>query len=157
MQANDTPEIYLQEAYLGEIGGEATFLGLVEALPERAGSLNLLAEVERVTAEYLSDHLLSPISPEVVEQRRAEGRNRATALSAENWAALLDSAIPVVEAAVAVFKTAEANAPDDLLEVYQTYTAHEQALADYMLLERDGQDGARVLQDYISRVGPNVS
>ena len=61
MQATDTPEDYLQEAYLGEIGGEATFRALAEALPEQANDLNLLAEVERVTAEYLSLHLLSPV------------------------------------------------------------------------------------------------
>jgi hypothetical protein len=43
-QAMDTPEHYLQEAYLGEIDGEATFRALVESLPERASDLHLLAE-----------------------------------------------------------------------------------------------------------------
>ena len=155
-QAMGTPEHYLQEAYLGEIGGEATFRALAESLPERASDLHLLAEVERVTAEYLSLHLLSSVPTEAVAKRRAEGKKRVTAMGIESWAALLEGALPVVEDALATLKAAEAHAPKDLLEVYQTYTAHEQALADYLRLERDGKDGAHVLENYINRVGPKV-
>jgi hypothetical protein len=53
-------------------------------------------------------------------------------------------------------KAAEAHAPKELLEVYQTYTAHEQALADYLRLERDGKGGAHVLENYFERVAPKV-
>jgi hypothetical protein len=53
-------------------------------------------------------------------------------------------------------KVAEAHAPKELLEVYQTYTAHEQALADYLRLEQDGKGGAPVLENYIERVAPKV-
>lgn len=156
MQATDTPEYYLQEAYLGEIGGEATFRALAEALPERAGDLNLMAEVERVTADYLSQHLLTPVPAETVAERRKQGKQRITALGIESWAALLDGAIPIVESAVEKLKAAEAHAPEDLLEVYQIFTAHEQALADCLRLERDGKGGAHVLEDYINRVGPKL-
>lgn len=41
-------------------------------------------------------------------------------------------------------------------DVVETYTDHEQALADYLRLERDGKDGAHVLENYINRVGPKV-
>jgi hypothetical protein len=154
MQATDIPERYLQEAYLGEIGGEATFRALAEALPERASDLHLLAEVERVTAEYLNLYLLSSVG--AVAKRRVEGKKRVAAMGIENWAALLDTALPIVEEALATLRAAEAHAPKDLLEVYQTFTAHEQALADYLRLERDGKDGAQVLENYINRVSPKV-
>jgi hypothetical protein len=152
MKTMDTPEHYLQEAYLGEIGGEATFRAIAELLPERASELHLLAEVERITAEYLSVHLLSPVPAEAVAERRAQGEKRVTAMGIDSWASLLDSAMPIVEDALATLKAAEADAPENLLEIYQTYTAHEQALADYMQLERDGRDGAHVLEDFINRV-----
>ena len=51
---------------------------------------------------------------------------------------------------------AEEHAPEQLMEVYQTFTAHEQALSDYLKLAREGQDGAHVLEDYINRVGPQA-
>ena len=157
MQAANTPERYLQEAYLGEIGGEATFGALAEVLPEHATGLRLLAEVERITAHYLSLHLLSPVPADAVERRRAEGKQRVTAMGIDSWEALLEGAIPVVEEALTVFKAAEAQAPEALLEVYQTFTAHEQALADYLRLAKGGEDGAHLLEEYINQVRPLIS
>ena len=156
MQATDTSQRYLLDAYLGEIRGEATFRLLAEALPERAGDLHMLAEVERVTAAYLSHYLLSPVSTEAEAACRAAAKRRVTAMSIDSWAALLEGVTPIVQAAVEKFKAAEAHAPKELLEVYQTYTAHEQALADYLRLERDGKGGAHVLENYIERVAPKV-
>jgi hypothetical protein len=156
LQATNTSERYLLDAYLGEISGEATFRALAGTLPERASDLHLLAEVERVTAVYLSHHLLSPVSMEAVASRRAEAKRRATAMGIDSWAALLESAIPIVQEALEKIKAAEAHAPKELLEVYQTYTAHEQALADYLRLERDGKGGAHVLENYIERVTPKA-
>jgi len=68
----------------------------------------------------------------------------------DTWAALLDAATPIVLKAVNTLKSAEAHAPRELLEVYQTYTAHEQALADYLRLERDGESGVHVLESFIA-------
>ena len=53
---------YLKDAYLGELGGEASFIAWEEVLPERKDSLRLLAEVEAVTARYLRQHLMSEVS-----------------------------------------------------------------------------------------------
>ena len=153
LSSNLAPEQYLQEAYLGEIGGEATFRALARALPERKKELVLLAEVERVTAEYLRQHLLSTVPEERVRSRRAEGVERVNALGIESWSALLDSAIPVVDAALELMRAAEAQAPEELLQVYQTFTAHEQALADYMRLEQQGKEGGHILEGFIRRIG----
>ena len=75
MQATDTPEQYLREAYLGEIGGEATFLALIDSITEKGNELRLLAQVENVTAEYLKPYLYSPIPEEEVASRRSAVRS----------------------------------------------------------------------------------
>ena len=51
------PGKYLTDAYLGEIGGEASFHALAKRFPERAADLALLADVEARTASYLADYL----------------------------------------------------------------------------------------------------
>ena len=156
MQATDTSQRYLLDAYLGEIRGEAIFRLLAETLPERASDLHTLAEVERVTAVYLSHHLLSPVSTETEASCRAVAKRQVTAMSIDSWAALLEGVTPIVQKAVEKFKAGEAHAPKELLKVYQTFTAHEQVLADYLRLEQDGKGGAHVLENYIERVGPKV-
>ena len=156
MMATDTSQQYLLDAYLGEIRGEATFRLLAETLPERADDLHMLAEVERLTAAYLSDYLLSPVSTEAEAACRAAAKRRVTAMAIDSWAALLAGVTPIVQAAVEKFKAAEAHAPRELLPVYQAFTAHELVLADYLRLEQDGKGGAHVLENYIKRVAPKA-
>ena len=149
MMATDTSQQYLLDAYLGEIRGEATFRLLAETLPERADDLHMLAEVERLTAAYLSDYLLSPVSTEAEAAWRAAAKRRVTAMSIDSWAALLEEVTPIVQAALEKFKVAEAQAPRELRHVYQAFTAHELVLADYLRLEQDGNGGAHLLENYI--------
>ena len=156
MMATDTSQQYLLDAYLGEIRGEATFRLLAETLPERADDLHMLAEVERLTAAYLSDYLLSPVSTEAEAACRAAAKRRVTAMSIDSWAALLEGVTPIVQAAVEKFKAAEAQAPRELRHVYQAFTAHELVLADYLRLEQDGKGGAHLLENYIERVAPKT-
>jgi hypothetical protein len=87
---------------------------------------------------------------------RAAAKRRVTAMSIDSWAALLEGVTPIVQAAVEKFKAAEAHAPKELLPVYQTFTAHELVLADYLRLEQDGQGGAHLLENYIERVAPKA-
>ena len=87
---------------------------------------------------------------------RAAAKRRVTAMSIDSWAALLAGVTPIVQAAVEKFKAAEAHAPRELLPVYQTFTAHELVLADYLRLEQDGKGGAHLLENYIERVAPNA-
>ena len=157
MMATDTSQQYLLDAYLGEIRGEATFRLLAETLPERADDLHMLAEVERLTAAYLSDYLLSPVSTEAEAACRAAAKRRVTAMSIDSWAALLEGVTPIVQAALEKFKVAEAQAPRELRHVYQAFTAHELVLADYLRLEQDGNGGAHLLENYIERVAPRTS
>ncbi|MBT6891277.1 MAG: hypothetical protein HOA25_07235 [Gammaproteobacteria bacterium] len=157
MMATDTSQQYLLDAYLGEIRGEATFRLLAETLPERADDLHMLAEVERLTAAYLSDYLLSPVSTEAEAACRAAAKRRVTAMSIDSWAALLEEVTPIVQAALEKFKVAEAQAPRELRHVYQAFTAHELVLADYLRLEQDGKGGAHLLENYIERVAPRTS
>ncbi len=149
-----TSEDYLREAYLGELGGEATFRALVEVLPDRAADLSLLADVERVTANYLKPHLRAEVPEALVVERRKAGEQGVSALGVESWEGFLKIALPVVEKALARMKDAEAGAPEALLEVYETYSAHEQALADFMHQELEGNAGAHVLERYLERVAP---
>ena len=157
MMATDTSQQYLLDAYLGEIRGEATFRLLAETLPERADDLHMLAEVERLTAAYLSDYLLSPVSTEAEAACRAAAKRRVTAMSIDSWAALLEEVTPIVQAALEKFKVAEAQAPRELRHVYQAFTAHELVLADYLRLEQDVNGGAHLLENYIERVAPRTS
>jgi len=157
MMATDTSQQYLLDAYLGEIRGEATFRLLAETLPERADDLHMLAEVERLTAAYLSDYLLSPVSTEAEAACRAAAKRRVTAMSIDSWAALLEGVTPIVQAALEKFKAAEAQAPRELRHVYQAFTAHELVLADYLRLEQEGKGGAHLLENYIERVAPRTS
>ncbi|MBT6583309.1 MAG: hypothetical protein HON77_03305 [Gammaproteobacteria bacterium] len=157
MMAIDKSQQYLLDAYLGEIRGEATFRLLAETLPERADDLHMLAEVERLTAAYLSDYLLSPVSTEAEAACRAAAKRRVTAMSIDSWAALLEEVTPIVQAALEKFKVAEAQAPRELRHVYQAFTAHELVLADYLRLEQDGKGGAHLLENYIERVAPRTS
>ena len=157
MMATNTSQQYLLDAYLGEIRGEATFRLLAETLPERADDLHMLAEVERLTAAYLSDYLLSPVSTEAEAACRAAAKRRVTAMSIDSWAALLEEVTPIVQAALEKFKVAEAQAPRELRHVYQAFTAHELVLADYLRLEQDGKGGAHLLENYIERVAPRTS
>ena len=157
MMATETSQQYLLDAYLGEIRGEATFRLLAETLPERADDLHMLAEVERHTAAYLSDYLLSPVSTEAEAACRAAAKKRVTAMSIDSWAALLEGVTPIVQAALEKFKAAEAKAPRELRHVYQAFTAHELVLADYLRLEQEGKGGAHLLENYIERVAPRTS
>ena len=157
MMATETSQQYLLDAYLGEIRGEATFRLLAETLPERADDLHMLAEVERLTAAYLSDYLLSPVSTEAEAACRAAAKKRVTAMSIDSWAALLEGVTPIVQAALEKFKAAEAQAPRELRHVYQAFTAHELVLADYLRLEQEGKGGAHLLENYIERVAPRTS
>ena len=154
--ATDKSQQYLLDAYLGEIRGEATFRLLAEALPERADDLHMLAEIERLTAAYLSHYLLSPVSNEAKATGRAAAKRRVTAMSIDSWGALLEEVTPIVQVAVDKFKAAEAHAPGELRHVYEAFTAHELVLADYIRLEQDGKGGAHLLQNYIERVAPQA-
>ncbi len=144
-----TPEEYIKQAYLGEFGGEETFRAWAELLPKRAESLNLLAEVEAATAAYLKKYLLAAVDDEEVERLRKFGRERAQEIAPATWSTMLDMAEPIIDEALVRFKAAEATAPLDLKPVYEHYTAHEQALADFIKRERDGLDGNPILQKYL--------
>ena len=157
MMATETSQQYLLDAYLGEIRGEATFRLLAETLPERADDLHMLAEVERLTAAYLSDYLLSPVSTEAEAACRAAAKRRVTAMSIDSWAALLEGVTPIVQAALEEFKAAESQAPRELRHVYQAFTAHELVLAEYLRFEQEGKGGAHLLENYIERGAPRTS
>ena len=73
-------------------------------------------------------------------------------MAVTSWDDLLASATPFIQAAADRMKAAETHAPKALSDVYQVFTAHEQALVDYMQLESTSADGADVLRAFINRV-----
>ena len=142
-------EEYLKQAYLGEYGGEASFLAWAQCLPEQEPSLRLLAEVESSTANYLRVHLSKEVTQGEIEARVKFGRDRAAHFDVKSWTSLLNAAMPIVEEALIRFKAAEREAPDGLEHVYQHFTAHEQALADFFTCELRGEDGKPILKNYL--------
>ena len=64
---------------------------------------------------------------------------------------MIESILPRVEEVLEQFKAAEKHAPEELLPIYRTYTAHEQALADFLSAEQNQQDGMPALRQYLGR------
>ena len=141
---------YLKDAYLGELGGEASFIAWEEVLPERKDSLRLLAEVEAVTARYLRQHLMSEVSEQEAAAVINTGRARALEYAPRDWKALLQSAMPIVEDALIRFEAQERHAPAALRHVYEHFTAHERALVEYFAAELRGENGAQILEAYLA-------
>ncbi|MEE2782608.1 MAG: hypothetical protein VYE04_04585 [Pseudomonadota bacterium] len=152
MQKPEHPQQYLMQGYLGEIRGEETFRVFIDKLPDRRASLELLAEVERATAAFLKGHLEAEASPVDVEQARDQARARLENFAVDSWQDFISASKPIVEQALAIMKQAHDYAPRDLLAVYETFTAHEQALLDYLELEQRGENGDQVLKEYLALV-----
>jgi hypothetical protein len=152
MLATDPSEAYLKQAYLGEIRGEAFFRGLTQAMPERADDIALLAEVERATAAYLFPYLVKPVGPEEVSAAHDAGQSRVSNMAIGSWSELVETILPIISGAIATFREAETHAPQHLREVYELFTAHEQALLDYLHAERDGQDGSSRLRAFLEQL-----
>ena len=150
MQANDHPEQYLKKAYLGEIRGEATFRAFVDVFPEHRAALELLAEVERATAQFLKPKVTADVSQAELDRAREQANARIENFKVKSWQQFVESILPTVEQALATMKEAHAFAPSELLTVYETYTAHEQALLDYLSKERRGEKGEHELTGYLN-------
>ena len=143
------PKQYLLDAYLGEIGGEASFLALIDRLPEHEDTLRLLAKVESDTATALAPYLDETPNQSALADVQDKAQARMQKFKATSWAEMIEDILPIIEDALTRFIDAEQHAPSNLQGIYKTYTAHEQALADFLYLERDGKDGTRILRDYL--------
>ena len=150
MSKSTTPEEYLKQAYLGECGGEASFLTWAECIPEHESSLRLLAEGESATANYLRSYVSADVTEEEVAARVKFGRDRAADFDLGSWTSLLKAVMPIVEEALIRLKAAEKDAPTELETVYRHFTAHEQALADFFTRELSGEDGTSILKNYLA-------
>lgn len=143
------PDQYLKDAYLGELRGQATFEMIKERFPDKARELDLLAEIEAATAIFLRPHLSKEVSAAEEAHARAQGQARKTMTQYASWQDFIDQAVPFLERATQTLKAAEQHAPPELVSVYETYTAHERALVDFLLLEREGKSGRPVAQAYL--------
>ena len=65
---------------------------------------------------------------------------------------MVEATLQIVTKALAHMRAQEQHAPADLLTVYQTYTAHEQALADYLNNEKRGQSSTAPLETYLASI-----
>lgn len=147
------PDQYLKDAYLGELRGQATFEMLKERFPDKARELDLLADIEAATAIFLRPHLCHQgVSAAEEAHARAQGQARKTMTHYASWQDFIDQAVPFLERATQTLKAAEQHAPPELISVYETYTAHEQALVDFLLLEREGKSGSPVAQAYLDSI-----
>ncbi|MEE3278666.1 MAG: hypothetical protein VX211_02650 [Pseudomonadota bacterium] len=150
MSKPTTSAEYLKQAYLGEYGGEASFLAWAKYMPEHESSLRLLAEVESATASYLRGYLSGDVTEEEVAARVKFGRDRAADFDPGSWTSLLKAVMPIVEEALIRLRAAENDAPAGLETVYRHFTAHEQALADFFTRELNGEDGTSILKNYLA-------
>lgn len=143
------PDQYLKDAYLGELRGQATFEMLKDHFPDKANELDLLAEIEAATAMFLRPYLSKEVSGAEEAHARAQGQARKAKTDYANWQDFIDQAVPFLERAAQTLQAAERHAPQELRSVYETYTAHERALIDFLLLEREGTNGLPAAQTYL--------
>ncbi|MDG2278417.1 MAG: hypothetical protein P8L31_10705, partial [Pseudomonadales bacterium] len=108
------------------------------------------AEVERATAAYLRPYLTVAVSENDEAKAREAARKRVAGLTISSWQDLVQASLPIVEAALKIMKQAEEHAPNELLSVYGTYRAHEQALADYLHAQQNGAPGDHFLFSYLT-------
>ncbi len=143
------PQDYLKSAYLGELGGAATFEAVKSKLPNHTEALDLLARVERETARFLKPELTNALQQSEIEQTIESAVARIDEWPIDSWQGFLRSSLSVIEPALTMMRNAETHAPEHLRAVYQTYTAHEQALLDYVHAELQGQSGEGYLTGYL--------
>ena len=141
---------YLLDVYLGELGGESSFLAMIAHLPEHEEKLRLLATVEKETAAALAPYLEEKPSASTVADVHNAATERMKTFQLDSWSAMIDGVLPIVDAALAQIIEAEQHAPEALRDIYRTYTAHEQALADCLRLEKEGKDGSGALTQYLA-------
>ena len=142
-------DAYLKRGYLGEIAGELIFLGLADRYPEHRAKLELLARVEATTAAELRAVLAAAPTDDEIDQAKQRGNDSAARFAASNWTDMLESLQPYINDAVERMRAAEAKAPASLASVYARFTAHEQALADFITLELRGEESSAPAREYL--------
>lgn len=146
------PDQYLKDAYLGELTGEATLQMLRGHFPEKVDALNQMARIEALTAKFLRAHLCASVSLKEEAQARAQGRSRKDPVDYADWSDFIHQIVPLLKRAVLKSQGAEALAPTHLKSVYEIYTAHEQALIDFLELEKLGLSGHPAAESYFKRL-----
>lgn len=148
---NDTShdvEAYIKRGYLGEIAGEIFFLKMADHHPEHREKLEMLARVEGTTAADLRPHLSAAPTEAEITQAKDRG-NDLLGFSEASWTEMLTKLGPYIDDAVDRMRAAEAEAPPEMASVYARFTAHEQALADFITLELGGEESTAPLRAYL--------
>ncbi len=148
-ESSHDADAYLKRGYLGEIAGELIFLGLADRYPEHRDKLELLARVEATTATELRAVLATAPTHDEMDQARQRGNDSAAQFAAANWTDMLKSIQPYINDAVERMRAAEAEAPASMASIYQRFTAHEQALADFITLELRGEESSAPAREYL--------
>ena len=150
MRLPSDPQEYLKAAYLGEIGGEAFFQAVDKVLPERVKSLGLLIEVEQTTGALIAEHLGQAVSEEERASAQAGAKATVAAWTELSWEQFLSGSLPIVEEALEAFEYAQSQAPEELRQIYQTITNHEEALLRFIQKELQGEVGDAALESYLA-------
>jgi aminoglycoside 2'-N-acetyltransferase I len=124
------------EAYEAEVAGAAYFDRLVSAYPSRASFLRKCAELERTTAERLSELLrkyqLTPAAQTVLDER---GATDAGMDAACGWMTLMERSVASYACYVANFKALEGMGHAEDQPILAALTAHEIQLIEWMHAE----------------------
>ena len=141
---------YLKSGYLGEIAGELFFRELASRYPDHRGDLEVLAEVEAQTRRELELVLERQPSDAEIRAARDRGQGLVARYAGTSWDDMLTSMQPYIDDAVERIRAAEQHAPEGLGAVYQRFTAHEVALAEFIALALAGKDPTGPARAYLA-------
>ncbi len=144
---------YLEEAFQGEVYGEALFrtMGDLCEDPVRARKLRILEQLERETKEFLLPALRAAGADGAERSERvADGEKLGAGLANAPWADLLRGFVNELQRFVEEFERAEALAPPGEEGVVKHVTAHERALLHFASRELEEPDASDSLDPVIS-------
>jgi hypothetical protein len=144
----------LEDWYVGEVGGEATFWVLAQrSEPEHARKWLALAEVEsqvagRLAAVMASRNRSIPGCAQDVDR----ARDRCDALRGRSWPELMLWLRELAADALDEMRADAARLPAELIATGDLVVAHERALVEFADLEIAGRgtESLRRVQDFLS-------
>ncbi|MGH9365514.1 MAG: hypothetical protein ACRD1B_09675 [Thermoanaerobaculia bacterium] len=151
-QAASDFRTYLEERFQGEVYGEALFRTMAKLAedPERGRKLRVLEQLERETKELLLPALREAGgSGDENPERINEGETLGASLAKAPWTDLLHGFERELRRFVEDFERAEALAPPGQEALLRHVTAHERALLDFAIREREQSTAADSLESVL--------
>ena len=160
----DGIEKLISDWYVGEMRGKMFFSTLADQHDIGQGERQkwrLLAALEVAMGERLRQELVARGSDiPLPDQSVAEAKTAAEDMFDTPWSETMTALLPMLEEFVQSFRALAAQVPGDGESIAWEYVAHEEALLDFVLKERAGDDGTlaitRLLCDEWGVARPSV-